>query len=159
MGIYESQIYNWKASFNIIQQAINPNNIFWRIKRLYSDRLQNSEGDKKHKASLEMKPSWWISTLVGEGVGGWGCNDYRPHPKDREGNVFSLFTNGGGGGVPQSQDLSLVSGPRSLSDRGYPSPGWGVTPRQGYSCPGTGGSPPARTGVPPWDWGNPQDWD
>ena len=45
---------------------------------------------------------------------------YLPHPKDDEGNVFTgvcLFTEQ----VPQSQVLSLVSGPRSFQER-YPSP-------------------------------------
>ena len=49
---------------------------------------------------------------------------YRPHSEGmREGNAFTgvcPFT-GGGGGVPQSHVLSLVSGPRSFL-RGHPSP-------------------------------------
>ena len=71
---------------------------------------------------------------------------YRPYPKEGEGNVFSLFTTGGGGGVLQSQIFSLVSGPRSFPG-GYPSPGQGVPPGQG--CPAS------------QDWDTPpgQDWD
>ena len=69
--------------------------------------------------------------------------DYRQHPKDEEGNVFSLSTTGV---VPQSQVLSKVSGPRSFLGGGgtpvlpggrvggYPNPGWG----QDREPPGTG---------------------
>ena len=46
---------------------------------------------------------------------------YRPHPKDGEGNVFRLSTTVGRG-VPQSQVLSKVSGPRPFPG-GTPVPG------------------------------------
>ena len=57
-------------------------------------------------------------------------------------------------GVPQSQVLSQVSGPRSFP-RGNPSPGWGGTPvlTRGEGYPRTEYPPGQdRTGVPPsWD--------
>ena len=45
---------------------------------------------------------------------------YRPHPKDGEGNIFSLSTTGGG--------RYQVTGPRSFLG-GYPSPGQRVVPQ------------------------------
>ena len=52
-------------------------------------------------------------------------NNYRPHPKDREGNVFSLFTTGGG-------DTPVPAG-----EGGYPPwPGLGLgTTSQGRGTP------------------------
>ena len=70
------------------------------------------------------------------------CIYYRPHPNDGEGNVFTgvcPFTPGGG--VPQSQVLSQVSGRRCFLTRtGAPSSQYrtGVPPSQD------------RTRVPPW---------
>ena len=88
------------------------------------------------------------------------CN-YRSHPKDGEGTVFTgVCLSTLGGGVPQSLVLSQVTGPRFFP-QGYPSPGWGDTPvlARGYPSPGWGGGiygvalwpcldgvPPARTG-------------
>ena len=46
-----------------------------------------------------------------------------------EGNIFSLFTLAGRGGVPH---------PRSVDRGGYPIPGWGG----GYHVPGLGGGVP-----------------
>ena len=61
--------------------------------------------------------------------------------------IFSVWLSvhtrgGGGGGVPQSQVLSQVSGPRSFPG-GYPCPGQGVPPVL------SGVHPPARTEVSP----------
>ena len=82
---------------------------------------------------------------------------YRPHPKDGEGTVFSLFVsphlNWGGrvtssqvwiGGVPHPRSRQVVPHPRSR---------WGVPhPRSGQ-----GGTPLARTGD--WMWYPPgKDW-
>ena len=100
-------------------------------------------------------------------------NIYRPHPKDGEDHVFSLFTTGGGGGggglppvrfpvpSPDSGPRSFLGVPQSL----VPCPFWGGgTPVSvPMSYPG-GGVPQSchracwgstsRTGVPPsQDWG------
>ena len=88
--------------------------------------------------------------------------NYRPHPKDGEGNVFSLFTPRGEG-VPRITQDGGGSTPARLG-WGYPSlvrmggyPGqirMGVPqPGMGYPSPiqGWGAPPPSRDGVPPWD--------
>ena len=79
-------------------------------------------------------------------TGGWTVPNcpcyYRPHSKDEEGNIFSLFTTEGG--VSQSQVLFLVSGHRSFPG-GYPSPGWGgVSQDRGTPQPGLGYPPPEQ---------------
>ena len=107
------------------------------------------------------EPSW---------VRGCGCKCYyHPHPKDGEGTVLTgvcLSTPG----IPLSQVLSQVCGPRSflvLARGGHPSPGWGHPPP---SQDRTDVPPPPsqdRTGVfpqpgqdwhtppPGWGWGPP----
>ena len=94
--------------------------------------------------------------------------NYRPHPKDGEGNVFSLFTLGVSGptrtgwgapkpgqdGVPPGQDR--MGYPPSQDRMGYPQArtGWG-TPWPGQDRvppkPGQDGVPPSqdRMGYPP----------
>ena len=66
---------------------------------------------------------------------------YCPHPKDGEGNVFTGVCPSTPGGVPQSQVLSQISGPRSFLG-GTPVLAWlGGTPvpavrtRLGYPTP------------------------
>ena len=73
-------------------------------------------------------------------------SDYRPHPKDGEGNVFSLFTLGGGSGPAGGGGVRLVSrwggvrfsrwgGVRSVSWRGgQVQLGGGVGPAGGGSA-------------------------
>ena len=70
-----------------------------------------------------------------------------------EGNVFTLSTIGGGGGVPPS--FPMGRGTPILPDGGYPYPRseWGyphVTDREGYLHLADGGYPPVRAG-----WGYP----
>ena len=76
------------------------------------------------------------------------------HPKDGEGNSFSLFVSshpggGGGGGVTPVRsrwDTSMYSVGRSgwgVPEMGYPQARNGVSPCQGW------GTPQAREGVPP----------
>ena len=107
---------------------------------------------------------------------------YRPHSKDGEGTVFTgvCLSTGGGGtpipgsfpglwsqvlsrGLPESQVLSQVSGPRSFPG-GYLSPRF--FPRSLVPGPFQGGTQqksqpggtPERIEVPPlpsWDWGTP----
>ena len=68
---------------------------------------------------------------------------YRPHPKNGKATVFTgVCLSTPRGGVPQSQVLSQVSGPRSFPG-GYPSPRW-----REYCSPRQGGTPvPDRTGL------------
>ena len=101
----------------------------------------------------------------------------RPHPKDGEDTVFTgVCLSTPGGGVPQRQVLSQVTGPRSFPEGTpvpgsfpghrsqalsgeYPSPQWGylsMVPsygqaRMGYPQPGQDRVPPSQdsTGVPP----------
>ena len=100
--------------------------------------------------------------------------NYRTHPKDGEGNIFSLFVSshlwGGGGFTPCPSDntstgpLSFpgvikVTGPMSLlgdtlarSRWGVPQPGPDIgVPHPGmvHPQPGQDGGTPARDGVPP----------
>ena len=72
---------------------------------------------------------------------------YYPHPKDVKGTVFTdvcvcLQR------VPQSQVLSLVSGPRSFL---------GGTPVQARGTTERIGVPPVGRVHPTWDWGTPRD--
>ena len=93
-------------------------------------------------------------------------NNYRPHPKDGEGNVFSLSTTGEGYPSPRFFDWFLVPGP--FLGEGYPSPGrgypvpvidegypslshgWMVPQDRGTTTPGQDGVSQARPG-----WGTP----
>ena len=69
-----------------------------------------------------------------------GCLYYCPHPKDGEGNIFSLFVSSDTSTGPMSfLGGTPVTAPMSLSGS-YPIPGWGV-PQDGV--------PPARDGVLP----------
>ena len=90
---------------------------------------------------------------------------YRPHPKDRESNVFSLFTTGQGGGYPSLRFSSpfprlwsqVLSGGTPVFCSHVPSRGGGLSESCHRSC--IGGTP--RTRGTPQDWGNPlpsQDW-
>ena len=76
-------------------------------------------------------------------------NIYRPHPKGGGRLCFHrcVSVHGGGGG-PQSQVLSQVTGLRSFlgypsPGRGYPSPGQGDIPVQGTPWPGQDRVPPS----------------
>ena len=96
---------------------------------------------------------------------------YRPHPKDGEGNVFSLSTPWGGVGGTSVRSRRGV--PHPGQDGGVPWPGCG-TPRNGVSSPSRdgvhlpemgypllardAGYPQSRDEVPPIQgWGAPQD--
>ena len=75
---------------------------------------------------------------------------YRSHPKDEEGNIFSLFTTGEG--VPHSQVLSLVSCPRFFPG-GVPQSWPGSTP---VSVPDSGGRGGPGDPSPSHRWGTPR---
>ena len=85
---------------------------------------------------------------------------YRPHLRDGEGNVFTGVLSVHTPGVPQSQVLSQVCGPRSFRGGGgggapQPGQGWGAPwPWQDW-----GTTQPGQVwDTPPWpeqDWGTP----
>ena len=93
-------------------------------------------------------------------------NHYRPHPKDREINVFTFFKEWGV--LPPSPSHITSTGPMSFPREGYPGSGprWGIplsqVPGGGYSShrwripqctpwPGQDGVPPVQKkgGLPP----------
>ena len=76
---------------------------------------------------------------------------HRPHPKDGEGNVFTLFDSPnpdwGGGGCSPSPSHNASTGPMSFQGEGTPVPGGGyarVLPWLGQD-----GVPPGQDWVPP----------
>ena len=88
---------------------------------------------------------------------------YRPHPKDGEGNVFSLFTTRWRYPSPRCFPRSFLGGGTSnpgsfpghwsqVLSWGYPSPGWRGVPQSWLveGTPGQGSPPLARSG-----WGTP----
>ena len=66
-------------------------------------------------------------------------NFYRPHPKDGKGNVFSLFTPGGGGGGEGGYPYSIML--CNISQNAMGQPGGGGT----LPGPAGGGGYPARS--------------